>query len=303
MEQRHLTFFLAAADELNFTRAAAEVFTTQSSLSRSIQDLERELDVQLFDRSTSPLTLTPAGTTLRREARALVDHMERVVDRVRSVARPADTLVVGCLPDLPFQLLPDAIRRFRERLPGVTVRLKMMAPDELDRAVADGSVDIAFSWDLPRQGDVVGEFEIGLMMPRAHPLARQQGLAPADVRHESLIVVGDETGVPLHERLGSTWPGGPTQPIIVQGVERWEDGRGLVAAGLGVMLVPVQSANRFDQSGVLVRSFSPALTAEVWLSWETGRADRRIEAFRAAVRTATRATALEPVGGRVHALS
>lgn len=282
MELRHLTLFLAAAEELNFTRAAASVFTTQSSLSRAIQDLERELAVQLFDRSTAPLTLTPSGLTLRTEAQGLMEHMQRVVERVTDAAEPTSrTLVVGCVADLPFQLLPDAIGRFRRELPAVTVRLQMMSVSELDRAVADGSVDIGFSWGGTGAGERFGQLEVGLMMPASHRLAGLPRLTPAAVQLESMIVIGG--GLPLHERLTASWSREEGQPTIIHGVDRWEDGQRLVSAGLGTMLVPLHPPHEIAHSGVIVRPFSPPLHAELWLRWAPARLDRRIAAFRDAI--------------------
>ncbi len=187
MEFRQLAHFLAVAEEQHFTRAAARVHLTQSSLSSSVRALERELGSDLFVRSTRQVELTEAGRALLPAARRTVAAAEDGRDAVAAVrGLVRGHLAVGAIQTLGQVNLPVLIARFHRRHPAVTLRIHHDGAPELVRRTADGEVDLAIV-DLPlgQHGNRV----------RAHSLATeslQLAVAAGDpVAHRSRVRLSD----------------------------------------------------------------------------------------------------------------
>ncbi|MGW3178853.1 LysR family transcriptional regulator [Kitasatospora sp. NPDC001119] len=123
MELRTLRYFVAVAEELHFGRAATRLHMTQPPLSRAIQQLEAEVGALLFDRSPAGVSLTPVGTVLLDEARALLDHADRVRARVSSAAGAA-TITVGILGNLTDPGVTRLAAAYRRRHPGIDIRIR-----------------------------------------------------------------------------------------------------------------------------------------------------------------------------------
>src|SRR5262245_33673728 len=120
MELRHLRSFVAVAEELHFGRAAARVHIVQPALSRQIRALEDEIGIKLLERDRRRVALTPAGSAFLDEARALLGQVARAVDAARRADRgELGTLRIGYVPAMVTTGLPEIVRRFRKRFPGV----------------------------------------------------------------------------------------------------------------------------------------------------------------------------------------
>ena len=144
MNVRQLEYAIRLARVRNFSQVAEELKITQPALSKQILNLESELGVKLFDRNTSPLTLTPAGEHFVQEAQELLyreDQLLRSMERYRS--GEAGELVIGVTPFRSSYLMPDVVARLRERFPGIRVRLAEYGSEILRREVAEGRYDLA----------------------------------------------------------------------------------------------------------------------------------------------------------------
>src|SRR3990170_2205630 len=131
MELRHLRYFLAVADELHFSRAAARLHIAQPPLSQQIRQLERELGFDLFLRTNRRVRLTDAGRYFRDEAHSLLERLERAQASAQKVARgESGSLAVGHVAAVTFALLPRFYRRFRERHPEIALTLSEMSTAE-----------------------------------------------------------------------------------------------------------------------------------------------------------------------------
>jgi DNA-binding transcriptional LysR family regulator len=187
MELRQLSHFLAVAEERHFTRAAARVHLTQSSLSSSIRALERELGSDLFVRSTRQVELTEAGRALLPAAGRAVAAAEDGRDAVAAIrGLVRGHLAIGAIQSLGQVNLPGLVARFHRRHPAVTLRIHHLGAPELVRRTADGDIDLAIV-DLPLgpQGSRV----------RAHTVATeslQLAVAADDpVAHRSRVRLSD----------------------------------------------------------------------------------------------------------------
>jgi DNA-binding transcriptional LysR family regulator len=185
MELRQLRHFVAVAEELHFTRAAARVHMVQSSLSASIRALEREVGAELFVRDSRRVALTQAGRALlpaARRALAAADEGRDAVAGVRGVLR--GQLHIGAIQTLGVIDLPAVLAAFRRAHPGVTIQLSHDAARELARAAGDAELDIAFV-DGPVDQARLRRFELGhddlvLAVPRDDPLAKRARIGLSD---------------------------------------------------------------------------------------------------------------------------
>ncbi len=243
MELRQLSHFLAVAEERHFTRAAARVHLTQSSLSSSVRALERELGSDLFVRSTRQVELTEAGRALLPAAMRTLSAAEDgrdAVDAVRGVVR--GHLAIGAVQALGQVNLLERLARFHRRHPAVTLRVHHVGAPELVRHTADGEIDLAIV-DLPLgpQGNRV----------RAQPIATeslQLAVAADDpVAHRSRVQLTDLADREFIEyRPDSALRASIDRACRTAGLERHiacevdalPDLVELVALGVGVSLLP-----------------------------------------------------------------
>lgn len=144
MNANQIEYAVRLAQVRNFSQLAEELHISQPALSRHIQNLEQDLGVKLFDRTTSPLTLTPAGAFFVEEAKELLyreDQLVRTMDRFRS--GEAGRLTIGVSPFRCMYLMPDIIKAVRERFPGVQVVLHEAASAQLRKETLDGKYDFS----------------------------------------------------------------------------------------------------------------------------------------------------------------
>src|SRR5580693_7507384 len=144
MDLRSLRYFVAVAEERHFGRAAARLHMTQPPLSRAIKQLETDVGAQLLHRSPSGVTLTPAGAALYDEARALLEHAERARARVAAAAGTA-TFTIGTLADSGEEAGTGLADAFRERNPGVQVRVREADLTDPTTGLRAGLVDAALT--------------------------------------------------------------------------------------------------------------------------------------------------------------
>src|SRR3954454_21806147 len=144
MELRHLRYFLAVADALNFTKAAALLRVAQPALSRRVQDLEDEIGVDLLKRSPRGVVLTAEGKVFLEKTRHILNLANESVEKVRALARGEyGELHVGYAPTPTIEILPPALAAFQKAVPGVQVLLHDMSGDEIVQGLRQGTIQLA----------------------------------------------------------------------------------------------------------------------------------------------------------------
>ena len=273
MQFRHLQYFLAVAEELNFTRAAERLHIAQPPLSTQIQALEADLGVRLFDRSRRAVTLTAAGRALLPEARRLIGDMERAARIARHAGDgTVGRLTLGFVPSAANGALPGTLRRYRRRFPRVELVLLECAPDDLVRRLHERRIDVAFMFapiadDALRTHCVCTE-HLMAALPRDHRLA---GAAAVDLRElakDPLILPTRHETPGLYSRIRELFDEAGVEPTIVQR-EVWmmQTVIGLVAAEIGAAVVP-SSAAILHREGVVYRPLAhPAAPVEMTVAW------------------------------------
>src|SRR5690242_4876431 len=139
LEVRQLRYFVAVAEELHFGRAAERLAMAQPPLSRAIRSLERQLGVQLFERTTRQVALTPAGEVLLRDARTALDAVAAAGRRAQHAGRPAPTLRLALKADYDAGLLPEILAAYS----AVPVDVQLGGRGEQVPALRDGRADVA----------------------------------------------------------------------------------------------------------------------------------------------------------------
>ncbi|HEY7084693.1 MAG TPA: LysR family transcriptional regulator [Hyphomicrobiaceae bacterium] len=265
MELRHLRYFIAVAEEGHVTRAAERLGMQQPPLSQQIRALERELDVQLFRRRPRGMELTDAGSTLLNEARAILAHIDHAAAAAKRTARGEQgRIAVGFTSSTPFHpVVPRLIRSYRDAFPLVALTLEEGGTMDLVDDLRDERIDVAFVrtaiTDL--EGLVVSPLlkeAMVLALPRAHRLARhKKAVSLKALAEETFIVYRRHNGPGLYDAILSACNASGFSPHIGQEAPRIVSTLNLVAAGLGISLVP-ESLQRMRMDGVVFRRIGDA---------------------------------------------
>jgi DNA-binding transcriptional LysR family regulator len=245
MELRHLRYFLAAAEEENFGRAARRLNLAQPALSRQIRDLEQELGAGLFERIGRGVRLSAAGAAFAEEARLILDAARAAADRARAVARGEEgTLRLGFLDSSAWGgEVPALLRRFRAAAPAV--RLDLTAANSIEQlaAIAAGGLDAGFVYrqdGLPPGLAMRPIRADGLVaaIPRGHALAAGQGpIPPAALAGEPFVWFPRAAAPAYHDRAMAALAAIGLAPRVVQEAVTDSLMLSLVSAGVGVSLV------------------------------------------------------------------
>jgi DNA-binding transcriptional LysR family regulator len=273
VELRHLRYFVAVAEELSFTRAAARLHMAQPPLSSQIRNLEGAIGVELFDRSRRTIALTAAGEALLSEARRLLVQVDQSVRAAqRAGTGEVGRLAVGFVPSASNSMLPPHLRAFRARYPGVELYLREMPPDDLVDALLAGGVDVGFLYlpfaDARLELRTVSREPLVAAVPADHALAARPSLRVRDLRDEPFVLPARHRMPGLNARVLDACRRAGFTPVAVQ-KEVWlmQTVLGLVAAGLGVALVPA-SVENLHRTGVAFRPVTDAgPEVEMGLFW------------------------------------
>jgi len=242
MELRHLRYFLAVAEELNFTKAARRLAITQPLLSRQVRDLEREIGAQLFDRNSSRVFLTEAGSRFLSEARVVLQHAAQAVEAARQVhAGAAGTLRLGIakgLGDVVSRIMSGYLRTF----PAVEIDVKDIASGFQSEAFDDRKIDVGFM--RPPIGNpqlrsrLLFQQRLSVVLRKTSPLAKRARIRLRDIAAENLLMIDrrispgfDDKTLELYRDAGISPKVIPTETMPYD-----EAGAILVASGKGIYI-------------------------------------------------------------------
>jgi len=240
---RQLRYFVAVSEELHFGRAARRLHMTQPPLSDQIRRLEERLGVILLERDRRSVRLTDEGRFFLEEARKILGEVEGSVERLRELQRGfRGTLRIAFVGSSGFVVLPTILRHFRREYPSVKLVLLEMTTAEQQRALPEGTVDVAIGRELSGNPELVetpvARESLVVALPSDHPLARREVVALTDLAGEDFIFQPRSIGLRYHDRLLALCQGAGFSPRIVQEANLLQTHVNLVAAGLGVSLLP-----------------------------------------------------------------
>lgn len=284
MELRQLRYFTVLADELNFTRAARRLHVSQPPLSFQIASLESELGARLFDRTSRSVVLSEAGKAFLPHAQAVLARLEEARSHVTRVASGLlGRVQVGLAGSHFLGPFPQFIQQFRQQRPGLEVALHEMKPSDHLQALREGRLDVCVSRNPLNDGTISAALlwrdPVVVALPPSHRMTQQPLLALTDLRDEDFVFLRLESS-PFATRLFDACVQAGFAPRIVQQVVEVPAALNLVAAGLGVALVPASMAQlRADAVGIC--PLTPTLVnGDVYVLWRTGDAAPAVAAFR-----------------------
>jgi DNA-binding transcriptional LysR family regulator len=245
MELRHLRYFLAVAESANFTRAAEVLGIGQPPLSQQIKALEKELDVELFKRTARGADLTEAGRVFADEARRVLADAERAARAAKRAARgETGHLRVGFTGTAAFnEHVSGLIREFREAYPDAELTLHEAASGVLLSGLEAGQLDVAIVRPERRIADVLQQKDwqeepMLVALPVAHQLASRKRIGLAELADEAFVQVPREAGGALFDDIVAACAEAGFEPRLAQRAPQMTSAVTLVAAGLGISIVP-----------------------------------------------------------------
>ncbi|WP_244818234.1 LysR family transcriptional regulator [Caballeronia sp. Lep1P3] len=243
MELRHLRYFVAVAEERNFTRAAERLNIAQPPLSRQIQQLEDMLGVQLLERNSRPLKLTETGKFFYLHAAQLLAQTSELESMTRRVGNIERSLSIGFVGSTLYGMLPKIIRRFRDENPTVELSLHEMSTMDQLRALKDGRIDVGFgrirNEDASIRRVILREEKMIVALPEGHPLSvLKPVLALRDLVLETLIIFPKAPRPSYADQVLAAFKDRALEPRRIYEVRELQIALGLVAAGEGISVVP-----------------------------------------------------------------
>lgn len=274
---RDLRYFVAVADELNFTRAAEHLHLSQPALSKQIRSLEAALRAELFRRDRRQVTLTAAGTVLYPLARRLLDDWDNGIAAVAdAAAQQARLLRAGTLTSLGRALYPAVLEHFAKRQPGWRVELRSFGWHAPTAGLHDQASDVAFVW-LPA-GAAEVDFEVLATEPRfvaistRHPLAGRQTVDFSEIIDEPYAALPASAG-PLRDFWLAAGQRAGKPARVAAEVASADEAFEIVSSGAAVTLLAEGNAIVYSRPGIAcipVTGLEPARLAVAWR-----HADRR----------------------------
>jgi DNA-binding transcriptional LysR family regulator len=260
MELRHLRYFKTVAEELSFTRAAALLHVAQSAVSAQVRDLESELGVVLFERNSRQVQLTAAGKIFLTGIDQVFQTLEDTGRKLRRIGQGnAASLAIGFIGAQSHEWMPQVLKRFRGKHPGVEVSLIEMVPSEQLEALLARTLDVGLVGPIdgkPPPGlrlECITEEDPMVGVPNDHPVAQMVSVSLAQLRDESFILTSSKNSPNYRTWLSRLCYRAGFVPKVVQEVDRARTGVQYVAAGFGISIF-AEHISRLPAPGV---SFVP----------------------------------------------
>ncbi|HEX6290010.1 MAG TPA: LysR family transcriptional regulator [Herpetosiphonaceae bacterium] len=277
MELRQLECFRVVAREGNVTRAARKLYITQPSLSRQIQKLEDELGAPLFDRSKRGMRLTAVGETFLQYVERGFDQFEAGRQAVRDLLGPEHGHVrMAFMPAVGADLLPEALAAYRSRYPDVQFTLRQSTTLEMLRWLQAGEIELCIATALPYSHEMAELASAPLLieelhaaLPPDHRCAEHAAIDLQDLAADPFVLVRSGSG--LRRVIEAACQRVGFLPRIAVEGEDLATVRGLVAAGLGVSLLPGLALHEWGRLRPAIVPLRAAPSWTVEAVWHAGR--------------------------------
>ena len=292
MELRHLRYFVAIGEEQNYGRASRRLRVAQPALSRQIQDLEKELGFNLFERLPRGVKLNAAGKLFLEDARRVLQELSEAAVRAGRVASGrSGTLRVGFTENASWRgVVPDSFRRFRERQPDAELQLQPDASLAQLEAIRSGRLDAGFVNFMPNSDPeldqlLVARQHVELAAPKRHPLTRLKKLRLRDLTDSRFVWFPRQANPAFYDQMmRECYRGGLKSPHIVQEGVNEPTILSLVSTGMGVGWVLATARWRCPESVVILPVVDLNMPLSLALVWRKDNASPLLANFIADVR-------------------
>ena len=271
MELRHLRYFLAVAEELHFGRAASRIHIAQPPLSKQIQQLEKELGIELFKRTRRSVQLTEAGKVFQREAYKAIECLENGILKAQLASRgEAGWLSIGFIGSSTYNVLPSLLREFRRKYADVDLVLQEIQSSEQNQALREQRIHVSFARFPKMEKGLIFETiykeHLVVALPASHHLNRKKSLKLSDLANEPFILFPHPPSAHAENTI-QIFTNENLSPQIVQTVEEMHTALGLVAAGIGLTLVPSSMQNTQRKAIAYLNLAKPEIVLELKMGY------------------------------------
>jgi len=248
MELRHIKYFVAAADELNLTKASNRLNITQPAISRIIRGIETEVQTKLFTRHWDGLQLTPAGGVFLRHCRRILNEYRNAMDSVRRAAGPT-ILNIGFFAPSLTSFLGNFLSKLSEEHPEYEVRVHDLSPADQVDGLRTREIDVAFFGNqrVPIDNEFktiqIKKFKFEVVLPGNHRLAQRDTLDLKELVDEDFIGYGERKFPGRNEKISEICKQGGFVPKFTYIASSIIEILGMIALGKGVSLLPSDVAN------------------------------------------------------------
>ncbi|WP_036771129.1 DNA-binding transcriptional regulator HcaR [Photorhabdus australis] len=271
MELRHLRYFIAVAEELNFTKAAKKLHTAQPSLSQQIKDLEDYIGSTLLERNKRRVSLTKSGEVFLQQARIILDNAEKAKKMARKAAEEQIVLTIGFVPSAEVKVLPEVIPTFRFSHPGSKVELISLFHPGQEEKLLQGDIDVAFMRP-PIESDYI-DFKVILneplvvLMPANHRLRYCEKISVNDLHGENFIATDPIHSGILQQIIENYFSEHNVVPNTIQTANNLLLILNLVSMNLGCAIVPFYITSIMTDSVVCRPLSGSSPTIELIMAW------------------------------------
>ncbi|WP_406135193.1 LysR substrate-binding domain-containing protein [Streptomyces sp. NBC_01089] len=274
MELKHFRYFVAVAETRHFGKAAERLHMAQPPLSQAIRRLETELGVELFTRTTRQVTLTGAGEVFRTDVQRILKAVDDAVARVgRFTSGTEGVLRIGLTGSASYRQLPSLARLVKLEMPHVLleVHTEMLTPAQ-EKGLAERRIDVGVLRPPVREDGIthrpIAAEPLVAAVPAEHWLAGAGSVRVEQLRHENFIMYGATLGSVVHDLVVRSCLAAGFAPHCAYEVTETSAALALVAAGLGVAVLP-DSIRSAPREGVLCKEIEGALSVRLDLAWRT----------------------------------
>ncbi|MFL0180614.1 LysR substrate-binding domain-containing protein [Mycobacterium sp. SMC-15] len=280
---RKLRHFVVAAEELHFSRAAARVFLAQQALSRQIKELEDELGVKLFERTTRNVALTPAGEVFLEGARTVLAALDGVAAAAQQAARGVvGTLRLGYVPGAALELTAPILAEFRERHPEVTIEMREFQVSDPSAGLASRATDVAFL-RLPQSTpnistEILAVDPVVAMVSTSHRHARRKSVSVRDLLDDP--ITQSSSVDQAHHAFWSLAAArtAATKVHVVRSDSITEEAQ-VVAAGAAIAITGAAAAHFMPLSGVRFLPIDDWPGSAIAVGWTDGEPSPLVSRF------------------------
>ncbi|OTG78036.1 RpiR family transcriptional regulator [Acinetobacter sp. ANC 5054] len=282
MELRHLRYFIAVAEELNFTKAAQRMCTVQPSLSQQIKDLEQEVGVQLLMRTNRKVELTTEGVAFLKEARLSLEHAEKAIMDARQIAQLSkEQLNIGFVPVAEMKVFPYIMPNIRAQFPELKIHFHSLMDIDQIAAVRKGEIDIAFTRYIEESPEIeavqIFSEPLALIVPKNSPLAEQRHISIKSMNNQDFIISDEHSSPELHRIVQEFFKQNKLNVNLVQHSTNILLNVNLVGMGVGWSLVPSYVIPLLGDKIVVKSTVEPLPNIGLYASYRKDRKNEAIE--------------------------
>ena len=282
MELRHLRYFVAVAEELNFTRAAQRMCTVQPSLSQQIKDLEAEVGVQLLTRTNRKVELTLEGEAFLKEALLCLEHAEKAINDARKIANiQKDQLNIGFVPVAEMKVFPYIMPNIRAHFPSLKIHFHSLTDAEQFRALKKGTIDIAFT-RYPDASEELAHIQVfqeplALIIPKSSSVADQRHISIKSFNQQDFVISDEDASPQLHKIIQDFFKSSKLNVNVVQKSTNILLNVNLVGMGVGWSLVPAYVLPLLGDKIIVKNTIEPLPMIGLYASYRKGQSNEALQ--------------------------